>query len=77
MFGLSSLAALAMSEKVARAVLRRGSRPHPPVAGRGLIDAELQGIRDQLPELTAAARDVAELEQILAHASARIEEWTA
>jgi type II secretory pathway component PulM len=76
-FGLSLVAALAISSHVQRAVVRYLQPCDPLVAGLARIDAQLQAIRDQLPELTAAGRDVADLEEILAHACARIEEWTA
>jgi hypothetical protein len=76
-FGLSPVAALAISTHVERAVVRYLRPPDPRVAAPARIDAELEAIRDQLPDLTAAGRDVAHLEEIHAHARARIEEWTA
>jgi hypothetical protein len=75
-FGLSSVAALAISTNVEQAVVSYVQRADPPDA-LARIDAQLQAIRDQLPELTATGRDVAHVEEILAHACARIEEWTA
>jgi type II secretory pathway component PulM len=76
-FGLSSVAALAISTNVEQAVVSYVQRAAPPDARLARIDAQLQAIRDQLTELTASGRDVAHLEEILAHACARIEEWTA
>jgi hypothetical protein len=77
MFGLSAVAALAISKKVARVPVSCPRQSEPPVAGLARINAQLQEIRDQVPGLTAAARDAADLEQVMAHTCARIEEWTA
>lgn len=75
--GLSPVAALAISAYVERAVVTYLRPPDPRVAALARIDADLEAIRDRLSDLTAAGRDVAHLEEILAHARARIEEWTA
>jgi hypothetical protein len=75
MFGLPPVAALAISTNVERAVDRHLRRAGPLVAGRARVGAQLEAIRERLPALTTTARDIAQLEEILAHASARIEEW--
>jgi hypothetical protein len=75
--GLSSVTALAISTNVEQALDSYVRRADPPAAALARIDAQLQAIRDQLLDLTASGRDVTEPEEILAHACARIEEWTA
>jgi hypothetical protein len=74
---LSFVTALAISTQVERAVIRSAGPAVPPVAGRAQIAAELQSIRNHLRELKPSGRGVAELEEILDHACARREEWTA
>jgi hypothetical protein len=76
-FALSSVAALAIASKVERAVVSYLRPADPLVAGLERIHVQLEAIRDRLPELTASAHDLAELEAVLRQASARIEEWTA
>jgi hypothetical protein len=75
-FGLPSVAALAIRTKVERAGVTRCHAADPLVAGLARLDARLDAIRGQLVA-AAAVSDVADLEEILAHAAARIEEWTA
>ena len=77
MLGLSSVAALAISTNVEQAVDSYVRRADPPAPAVARIDAQLEAIRDQLLGLTASGRDITHLEEILAHACARIEEWTA
>jgi hypothetical protein len=87
MFGLAPVAALAIATRVERAVVgcvREGDPADrivqdddPAGAGLARIDAQLEAIREQLPGLKAAGHDIARVEEILAHACARIEEWTA
>ena len=76
MFGISSIAALAMSTKVERAVMTSG-RPAVVVAGHAHIDALPRAIRASQDELATARRHLAELEELARHTRARIEEWTA
>jgi hypothetical protein len=78
MFGQSFIAAFAISRKVEQAVGRyRLKRETPPVAGPEQIDAQLDACFDHLLQLTAPGRDVADLDEAVAHACARAEEWTA
>ena len=78
MFGQSFIAAVAISRKVEQAVTRyRLGRATPPVAGREQIDAQLDAAFADIFELTAPGRDVANLDEAVAHACARAEEWTA
>lgn len=75
MFGLSPVAALAISTSVERAVHRRLRRADPLAAGLARLEAQLEAVRHRLEDRTAAG-EVAQLEEILAHACARIQEWT-
>jgi hypothetical protein len=72
MFGLPPIAALAISTNVERAVDRRLRGPDPLAAGL----ARLEALCDRLQQQPSAASDVARVEEILAHACARIEEWS-
>jgi hypothetical protein len=77
-FGTVFLAGLTISSEVERAVANyRLRRTAPPVAGPEQIDAQLDAFIEQIFELTAPGRDVADLDEALAHACARAEEWTA
>ena len=81
MFGLSFFAALAISSKVEDAVSHRARQTTPPVAGPEQIDAHLDAFVDEVDELTAASRNLADpdalaaLDEALADACARAEEW--
>jgi hypothetical protein len=76
MFGIPPVAALAISSTVARAVDRRLRGPDPQAAGLARLEAQLEAIRDRLSQRPPDARDVGQVEEILAHACARIEEWS-
>jgi hypothetical protein len=77
-FGHSFLAAFAISKKVERAVVRyRLQRSTPPVAGPEQIDAQLDAVFAEMLALTAPGREVDDLDQAVADACARAEEWTA
>jgi hypothetical protein len=77
-FGLSFVSALAIHRKVERAIVGyRFRRMTPAVADPELIEAQLDAFFDHLLELTAPGRDVADLDEAVAHACARAEEWTA
>jgi hypothetical protein len=52
-------------------------RATAPVAAPEQIDAQLDACFDQLLELTAPGLTVADLDEAVAHACARAEEWTA
>jgi hypothetical protein len=71
------LAALTLSRKVEGAVFNyRFRRATVPVAGPEQIDAHLDAFIDRVFELTAPGSDVTDLDEALAHACARAEEWT-
>jgi hypothetical protein len=78
-FGLSFASAFAISRRVERAIVGHRFRrtTTPPVAGPEVIEAQLDAFFDHLLELTASGRDVADLDEAVAHACARAEEWTA
>jgi hypothetical protein len=77
--GLPFAAAFAISRRVERAIVGRRFRrtTTPLVASPELIEAQLDASFDHLLELTASGRDVADLDEAVAHACARAEEWTA
>ena len=56
---------------------RRLIRATPRVAERARIDAELDTLFDELTLLTALRRAGPDVDESVAHARARIEEWTA
>jgi hypothetical protein len=69
---------LTISRKVERALVDyRFRRMTPPVAGPEEIDAHLDAFMERVDELTAPGRHVADLDEALADACARAEEWTA
>ena len=72
-FALSPVAALAMAGKVERAVLARFGKPDPLIAAL----ARLEAIRAALHDMKPVGHEATHLEEILAHAHARIEEWKA
>jgi hypothetical protein len=67
-----------MARSVERAVNGyRLRRETPPVAGPEQVEAQLDAFFDHLQELTAPGRYVADLDEAVAFACARVEEWTA
>jgi hypothetical protein len=77
MFGLPPIAALAISANVERAVHRRLRDADPLATALARAEARLQALRERLEDQPPDARDADRLEELLAHACARIEEWTA
>jgi hypothetical protein len=76
-FGLPPIAALAISAKVERGVLNRLGAGDDRVEALAGIEAQLDAICVELYRLAPVGGEVAQLERVLAHALARIEEWTA
>jgi hypothetical protein len=69
---------LAIPRRVRRALAGHPLRlATPPVAGAEEIDAQLDALFDHLLELTAPGRDHPGLDEAVAHACARVEEWRA
>jgi hypothetical protein len=76
-FGLSPIAALAISAKVQRGVLDRLGSLDPRVAALARVEAQLEGVCVELYRLGPVGPEVTHLQGLLARALARIEEWTA
>jgi hypothetical protein len=79
-FGISFIAAHAISAKVEGAVARhrlRRTPPRPRVAGPEEIDARLDAVFAEMTALTTSGRPCADVESAVADARARVEEWTA
>jgi hypothetical protein len=75
---LGFITAFSIRRKVEHAVVRyRFRRATPPVAGPAEIDARLDALFSELLALTAPGRERTNLDESVARACARIEEWTA
>lgn len=78
MFGIPFLAAQTISRKVEEAVATYRLRRAPlPVAGPEEIDAQLDACVAEILELTACGRGIPDVDEAVADACARAEEWTA
>ena len=79
MFGIPSVAALAISRKVEEALATYRVRPVavPVVAAREEIDARVDASLAEILELTSSGRCLLQVDEAIAHACARAEEWMA
>ena len=78
MFGIPSLAAAAICSKVEQALATYRARPVPlPVAPPEVIDARLDAFFAEILELTSSGRCLLQVDEAIAYACARAEEWMA
>ena len=79
MFGIPSVTALAISSRVSKALATYRARPVPlpVVAGPDEIDDQLDAVFSEILELTSSGRCLLQVDEAVAYACARAEEWMA
>jgi hypothetical protein len=79
MFGIPSVAALTIVSKVEEALAGDRARPaaQPAVAAQEEIDARVDTSLAEILELTSSGRCLLHVDEAIAHACARAEEWMA
>jgi hypothetical protein len=79
MFAIPSVAALTISSRVEQALATYRVRPVPlpVVAAPEEIDDQLDAVFAEILELTSSGRCLLQVDEAVAHACARAEEWMA